>query len=123
MSQINLDNFRRDNGKLFIPRPKVFFDDYCHEYGENTIDEKLEILSELVANGLNLVSEIEKYIGDHSAVTLETLEHTLAYYFLYIKGEEPYLTGFHGLDKLPSLKLAAMLQTALYLHYDDIHRR
>ena len=81
------------------------------------------IVMNMVRILLNLVSEIEKYIGDHSAVTLETLEHTLAYYFLYIKGEEPYLTGFHGLDKLPSLKLAAMLQTALYLHYDDIHRR
>lgn len=83
MAQINLDNFRRNNGKLFIPRPKVFFDDYCHEYGEKTIDEKLEILSELVANGLNLVSEIEKYIGDHSAVTLDIGAYISILFFVY----------------------------------------
>ncbi|MDN0048644.1 hypothetical protein QVO10_04455 [Bacteroides gallinaceum] len=121
MVKINLNNFRRSDGSLFVYRPKVYFDNLCFEYGEKTIDEKLEILSELVANGMNLVSEIERYMKDRSPNTLASLKNTLAYYFLYLKGEDPYLTGFHGLDDLPEIRLAAMLQESLVTHYDDIH--
>lgn len=120
MVKINLDNFRRSDGSLFVYRPKVYFDNLCFEYGEKTIDEKLEILSELVANGLNLVSEIERYMEDRSPITIASLKDTLAHYFLYLKGEDPYLTGFHGLDDLPEIRLAAMLQESLVTYYDDI---
>lgn len=120
MIKINLDNFRGSDGSLFVYRPKVYFDNLCFEYGEKTIDEKLEILSELIANGLNLVSEIEKYMEDCSPITIASLKNTLAYYCLYLKGEDPYSTGFHGFDDLPEIRLAAILQELLEKHYDDI---
>ena len=56
MVKINLDNFRDSDGSIFVYRPKVYFDNLCFEYAEKTVDEKLEILSELVINGLDLVS-------------------------------------------------------------------
>lgn len=121
MAKFNLDNFRHSNGNLFIPRPKVYFDGFCYEFNEKTIDEKLEFMSELVVNGLDLISEIEKYIEDHTPVTLMSLKQTLSYYILYLKGEDAYITGFHGLDALSEIRLAAMLQENLVSHYDDIH--
>ena len=66
MVKINLDNFRDSDGSIFVYRPKVYFDNLCFEYAEKTVDEKLEILSELVINGLDLVSEIEKYMENRS---------------------------------------------------------
>lgn len=120
MVKINLDNFRRSDGSLFVYRPKVHFDNLCFEYGEKTIDEKLEILSELVTNGLDLVSEIERYMEDRSPITITSLKNTLAYYFLYLRGEDPYSTGFQGLDEFSEIRLAAMLQESLETHYNDI---
>lgn len=81
MIKINLNNFRRSDGSLSVYRPKVYFDNLCFEYGEKTIDEKLEILSELVANGMNLVLEIERYMEDRSPNTIASLKNTLANYF------------------------------------------
>lgn len=92
----------------------------CFEYTEKTVDEKLEILSELVINGLDLVSEIEKYMENRSPGTITSLKDTLAYYFLYLRGEDPYSTGFHGLDEFSEPQLAAMLQESLEAHYNDI---
>ena len=86
MVKINLDNFKNSDGSVFVYRPKVFFDNLCFEYTEKTVDEKLEILSELVINGLDLVSEIEKYMENRSPVTITSLKDTLAYYFLYLRG-------------------------------------
>lgn len=120
MVKINLDNFKNFDGSVFVYRPKVFFDNLCFEYTEKTVDEKLEILSELVINGLDLVSEIEKYIENRSPVTITSLKDTLAYYFLYLRGEDPYSTGFHGLDEFSETQLAAMLQESLEAHYNDI---
>ena len=109
MVKINLDNFRDSDGSIFVYRPKVYFDNLCFEYAEKTVDEKLEILSELVINGLDLVSEIEKYMENRSPVTITSL-----------KGEDPYSTGFHGLDEFSETQLAAMLQESLVAHYNDI---
>lgn len=120
MVKINLNNFRNSDGKMFIPRPKVYFDGYCYEYNEKSIDEKLEILSELVVNGLDLVSEIEKYMEARSPVTVSSLKDTLSVYILYLEGKDAYLTELYRLDHLSEIKLAAMLQTALKAHYDDI---
>ena len=119
MVKINLDNFRDSDGSIFVYQPKVYFDNLCFEYAENTVDEKLEILSELVINGLDLVSEIEKYMENCSPVTITSLKATLAYYFLYLRGEDPYSTGFHGLDEFSETKLAAMHQESLVAHYND----
>ncbi len=119
MVKINLDNFRDSDGSIFVYRPKVYFDNLCFEYAEKTVDEKLEILSELVINGLDLVSEIEKYMENRSPVTITSLKDTLAYYFLYLRGEDPYSTGFHGLDEFSETQLAAMLQESLVAHYND----
>ena len=69
---------------------------------------------------LDLVSEIEKYMENCSPVTITSLKDTLAYYFLYLRGEDPYSTGFHGLDEFSETQLAAMLQESLVAHYNDI---
>lgn len=105
---------------MFVSRPKVYFDNLSYEYGENTIDDKLDILSELVINGLDLVAEIENYMEDRSLATLVSLKHTLAYYFLYLRGEDQYSIGFHGLDDLSETRLTAMLQESLAAHYNVI---
>lgn len=120
MHNINLDYYRKSDGSLFIPHPKVFFDSWCFEYGKMKIEEKMAILAELVANGLDLVAEVEQYIEDFSPVTLQSLKKTLAYDIFFLKGEDPYSTGFHGYDELPETRLAMMLQTELQERYNEI---
>ena len=78
MVKINLDNFRDSDGSIFVYRPKVYFDNLCFEYAEKTVDEKLEILSELVINGLDLVSEIEKYMDKLSFRLPINLEYKIS---------------------------------------------
>ena len=67
-----------------------------------------------------LFQKLKNIWKNRSPVTITSLKDTLAYYFLYLRGEDPYSTGFHGLDEFSETQLAAMLQESLVAHYNDI---
>ena len=58
---------------------------------------------------------------DRSLITIIFLKNTLYYtYIFYGENLDLYSTGFHGLDELPRIRVRAILQEALKIHYDNI---
>lgn len=120
MNEFNLDKFKGGDGSLFIPRPKVYFDWLCHEYGEMTMENKVRNLAHLVANEMNLSSIITNYMETHSAVTLSSLKATLGCYIQYFQGIKQKDWSYTFLDELSEIQLCDMLQNKLEQDYDKI---
>lgn len=119
MVKIRLENFKREDGSIYLPRPKVYLDGFCYEYNSTSIESKLEVLAYLVDNGLDLVSEVKTYMEERSPVTLSSLKFTLVCYIQMLNGVEPEDFFYCSLNEMPEIRLAAMLQEELTAHRDD----
>ena len=109
-------NFKFED-EWFIPNPRSYFDGYSNQFNRHTIDVKLENLSVLIHNGLDLQKIISLYIDSHSESTLDSLKETLISYIQYLRWGEIIHWTDELFDEFSSLEIAETLQNELKLRY------
>lgn len=117
ITEQNISNFTDENGELYIPNTRVYFDGGSHEFSRLGVQEKLNNLGYLVSKGIDLPQIIMRYCDNHSEHIVEAVKSTLLYYIQQMRWSEQYHWTDELFDDMTEVELAILLEDELRLRY------
>lgn len=117
ITEQNINNFTDENGELYIPSTRVYFDSGAHEFSRLDLQEKLNNLGYLVLKGLNLPKIIMDYCDNHSEYIVDAVKLTIVYYIQQIRWSEPCHYSDVFSDDMTEVELALLLENELKVRY------
>lgn len=114
---INRNNYKDNEGNWSMLNARVYFDIYSHEFKSMKLQEKLNNLGFLIAEGMELPDIIMQYCDNHSSHIVDTVKSTLLYYIQQMRwSESPHCTD-ELFDDMTEVEIAMLVQDEIKVRY------
>lgn len=112
-----INYYTDEDGKLYLPNTRVYFDYGAHQFTSINCDTKLCNLGYLISKGLELPEIIMKYCDNHSDYIVDAVKPTLLYYIQMLRWGESIHSTDELMDDMTEVELAMLLQEEISLRY------
>ncbi len=114
---INIRNHKDSEGNWSMLNARAYFDMYSHEFKSLNVQEKLNNLGYLIAEGMELPEIIMRYCDNHSSHIVDAVKPTLLYYIQQMRWSEQSHFTDELFDYMTEVELAMLVQDEIKVRY------
>lgn len=119
----NINNYKDCDGNWSILNARAYFDIYSHEFKSMELQEKLNNLGFLIAEGMELPDIIMQYCDNHSSHIVDAVKPTLLYYIQQMRWNDSLHWTDELFDDMSEVEIAILVQDEIKVRYafSEVH--
>lgn len=113
----NISNYKDSDGNWLMLNARAYFDIYSYEFKSMELQEKLNNLGFLIAEGLELPEIIMEYCDSHSSHIVDAVKPTLLYYIQQMRWSKSLHFTDILFDDMSDVEMADLVQNEIKARY------
>lgn len=113
----NINNYKDSEGNWSILNARAYFDMYSHEFKSMELQDKLNNLGFLIAEGIELPDIIMQYCDNHSSHIVDAVKPALLYYIQQMRWSESSHCTDELFDDMTEVEMAMLVEDEIKVRY------
>lgn len=106
----SINQYKDSEGNWSMVNARAYFDIYSHEFKSMELQEKLNNLGFLIAEGMELSDIIMQYCDNHSSHIVDAVKPTLLCYIQHMRWSEPCHCTDELYDDMSEVEMAILVE-------------